>query len=113
MVFGGAVFQILDSLSILFLSWGIGIAPPFVLFLLVNPVIYLFMILPISLGGVGVREGIMVLFLSLVGISNTEAATVALLIYVNHVVVGLWGGVIQLKMGLHPREDAELAQQEA
>ena len=110
MVFGGAVFQLIDSLSILFLAWGIGIDAPFILFLLVNPVIYLVMILPISLGGVGVREGIMVLFLSLVGVSNTEAAMVALLIYVNHVLVGLLGGGFQLVLGLHPREDAELAQ---
>ena len=53
----------------------------------------------------------MVLFLSMVGVSNTEAAIVSLLIYVNHVVVGLLGGAIQLGLGLHPREDAELAQE--
>jgi len=111
-VLGTAIFQVGDAVAIYFLAKGIGLDIPVTIFFLLNPFVYLAMVFPISLGGLGVREGVVVAFLSLIGVTSTQGATLAFLIYLNHALVGLGGGVVQLMLGLHPKEDAEAIERE-
>lgn len=68
---------------------------PFAFYLFVIPLVYLATVLPISLGGIGVREGVLVWFLSIAGVSASEAVLLAFLVYLNRVLVGTIGGGIQ------------------
>ena len=109
---GTAVYQFGDAFATYIIACAIGLNIPFAVFLMLNPLLYLSMVLPISLGGLGGREGVVVGFLALVGVDADVAAILAFLIYFNHAVIGVWGGVTQLALGLHPREDAREIEEE-
>lgn len=85
-----------DILASYYLAMALGINICFYLFLLIIPMTYVFTILPISLGGLGVREGILTFFLMKVGIVASEAVLLAFLIYLNKLAVALIGGVLQI-----------------
>ncbi len=79
------------------LSQAIGLAVSLTEFFAIIPLVYLVTILPISLGGLGVREGMLVFLLAQFNVAITDAVTLSFLIYLNRVVVGSLGGLIQLK----------------
>ncbi|MCB9593775.1 MAG: flippase-like domain-containing protein [Sandaracinaceae bacterium] len=58
--------------------------------------ITLAVLLPVSVGGVGVREGVAVVLLATVGVVSTDAVLVALLGYLTGQVPALLGGVLTL-----------------
>ncbi len=60
----------------------------------VGNVIVLAVLLPISVGGLGVRESVAVVLLSAVGIGSTDAVLVALLGYLTGQVPALAGGIL-------------------
>ncbi|HKO89092.1 MAG TPA: lysylphosphatidylglycerol synthase transmembrane domain-containing protein [Burkholderiales bacterium] len=70
----------------------LGIQVPFTFYLFVVPIVYLSTLVPISLGGVGVREGVLVWFFAMIGIAAGDAVLLAFLIYLNRVVVAVIGG---------------------
>ncbi len=59
----------------------------------VMPLVYIATMLPISLGGVGVREGVMVGLLAFLGVNTSIAILIALTLYLSKVTVGLLGAV--------------------
>lgn len=63
------------------------------------PLVNFLIIIPISLGGIGVQEGAFVYFLSQVGMSTQEALTVALIFRVLMVLASLPGGIIYIIEG--------------
>jgi uncharacterized membrane protein YbhN (UPF0104 family) len=65
-------------------------------FLAVFPIVYILTVLPISLGGLGVREGVFVYLLTRAGIQASDAVMVSLLIYLNRVLVNSSGAVLQI-----------------
>ncbi|MCI0379005.1 MAG: flippase-like domain-containing protein [Gemmataceae bacterium] len=69
------------------------------------PLISLLTLLPISLNGMGVREGAAVLFLAPFGIADGTAVTLAFLWFCVTVAVSLVGGVVYLAGG-HAKPDA-------
>lgn len=85
----------LDIVGSYFLAKALHIDLPFYLFLLILPLVYVLTALPISLGGLGVREGVLTFFLIKVGVVASDAVLFAFLIYVNRIAVALAGGVIQ------------------
>lgn len=64
--------------------------------LAVGNAIVLAVLLPVSVGGVGVREGVAVVLLASVGVASTDAALIALLGYLTGQVPALVGGVLLL-----------------
>lgn len=58
--------------------------------------ITLAVLLPVSVGGVGVREGVAVVLLAGVGVASTDAVLVALLGYLTGQVPALLGGVLTI-----------------
>ncbi len=63
--------------------------------LAVGNAIVLAMLLPVSVGGVGVREGVAVVLLATAGIGSTDATLVALLGYLTGQVPALLGGLLR------------------
>lgn len=57
-------------------------------------------LLPISFSGFGVREGTVLVLLSQVGIPNSAALSLSMLIFLISLVAGLIGGVIELFSGI-------------
>ena len=60
--------------------------------LVVGNAIVIAVLLPLSIGGVGVREGVAVVLLATAGVSSTDAVLVALLGYLTGQVPALLGG---------------------
>ena len=76
---------------------GVELAPlDLVYFYVFVPLLGLVMILPISLNGLGIREGTGVLLFTQIGISKEQALLMELITYVVMVVVSLVGGVFFL-----------------
>lgn len=72
------------------------------------PMVSLLTMLPVSIGGHGVREGAMVLLLAPLGVDRDTALTLSLLWFAVSMTCGLLGGVVYLLRRL-PRPDSALA----
>ncbi len=97
-VLAAFVFSILSRVVWIVACWIFGRAigldlPPAVFFLLM-PLVEVGRMLPISLGGVGIREGMFVIILGLFGVGPTAAVFVSILVYGVFILNGLIGGVI-------------------
>lgn len=98
------LFQAMDILATFLLSRALGLTVPLPVFFAVIPLVYLAICLPISLGGLGVREGTLVLLLSQFGVAASDAVTLSFLVYLNHIMIGSLGGLAQLVEVLSSRE---------
>ncbi len=79
---------------------GLGVNVSFWYFLLFVPITSVVLLLPISVGGLGVRESTYVLLFGQAGVSQTVAFSMSLLIAVTGTVIpGLIGGVIYIIRG--------------
>ncbi len=65
-------------------------------FLIIMPLVYFAIVLPISLGGIGVREGVFVGMLSLYGVATSTAVIISFLMYFIKVLVGAVGWIVLL-----------------
>ena len=74
----------------------IGVDQPLSLWFSVVPLVALAMVLPISIGGFGVRENALTFLLAEQGVPEERALAVALIWGVSTIVVGLLGGVLVL-----------------
>jgi hypothetical protein len=92
--------QVSDIIASYFLARAILIDVPLLIFFVVIPIVYLSTVLPISLGGLGVREGTLAFLLARLGIQNSDAVTFALIVYLNRVLISLIGGIIQFSWQL-------------
>lgn len=73
------------------------------------PAVLIAQVLPISIGGFGVREGLMVFFLSSLGVSDSEATLFGLVLGILTLLASLVG-VIPLVFGWKKREEAAILQ---
>lgn len=89
-------FQFIDIVITYLIAKSIGIVIPFVAVAAIVPIVYLMTILPISLGGLGVRESILVILLSRFGIISSDAIMLSFLVYFVRISVGACGGLIEL-----------------
>jgi uncharacterized membrane protein YbhN (UPF0104 family) len=99
-----ATAQLADVVITFLLARYFELEVGFVELLIVIPIVYLFTILPISLGGLGVREGAMVLLLSSFEVGESTAIIIAFCLYLTKLIVGLVGGLIYLRSGRRVNE---------
>lgn len=71
------------------LGLGLGLSLPFRLFLLCVPIGNLFAALPITLNGLGVREGVYVLLFGMLGVGKADATALGLLWFASTTFAGL------------------------
>jgi uncharacterized membrane protein YbhN (UPF0104 family) len=86
--------HVLLSATFVASGYALGVSVGFLELLSVGNAIVLAVLLPVSIGGVGVREGTAVLLLSGAGVDTTDAVLLALLSYLTGQVPALLGGVL-------------------
>lgn len=89
------LFQLSSIIASFLIARALHIDLPFIVFLAVMPLVYVVTVLPISLGGLGVREGTLSFLLTRIGVTLPDAILFAFAMYLNQLFVGLVGGVIQ------------------
>jgi uncharacterized membrane protein YbhN (UPF0104 family) len=112
-----SVLSILVQVAAVLILWclgiGLGLDVPIAYYCVLVPMVSLLMLLPISVNGMGVREGGTVLFLLPFGVNESAALTLAFLWFTTGVAVSLIGGVVYL-FGAYPKiVRAEAETQEA
>lgn len=84
--------SIAETGSVIFAARALGIEIEPVYFFIFMPLIWLIMIVPISVSGLGLREGAFVFFFTQIGVSSADAVALSLLYYSFNVIVALGGG---------------------
>jgi uncharacterized membrane protein YbhN (UPF0104 family) len=90
------VVQAGGAISVAFIARGIGIDLPLSIWFAVVPLIALAMVLPISISGVGVREGGLAMLLAPSGVASEQAVAIGLLWFLSTILMGLVGGALFL-----------------
>ena len=88
------LFQVMLILVYYFLSLSLHVNLPVGYFFLLVPMVTAAAMIPLSLNGLGIREGVSVLLFSRVGITNAEAFSISLTILFVGLLTGLIGGLI-------------------
>lgn len=87
-----AMSQAIDIFAVYIVSQASHLAVPVKFFYIIVPMGYLITLLPVSLGGVGVREGVISFFLIRLGVPASDAVTMSFLIYLVRMAVAISGG---------------------
>jgi uncharacterized protein (TIRG00374 family) len=88
--------QILGVISVIFIAQALAIDVPVSYFFILMPIIWVISIIPISISGLGVREGAFAFFFSMVGMASENGIALSLLYYSYLVFTGLVGGLLFL-----------------
>lgn len=99
--FGGAI-------AVACIGRGLGVSLPMVAWLAVVPLVALAMAVPISIGAVGVREGLLQLLLGRYGVPAETAIAVGILWFLSTIAIGLLGGLFFM---LEPRQAGSSVEQ--
>ncbi len=78
----------------------VGMNLGLVYFFVIVPVLSVTLMLPISVGGLGVREGLAVLLFTQAGVDQATAAAASLAVYGISAITGLFGGLLYLVQSL-------------
>ncbi|MDB5925227.1 MAG: conserved rane protein of unknown function [Betaproteobacteria bacterium] len=84
------------SITAWLIAQALGLALPLMDCLILIPVVVLASTLPISVGGWGIREGVTVSLLALVGVSSAEALALSLLLGFAGIAISLPGAILWL-----------------
>jgi len=95
-IFLNLVADVFIMVTYYFVSLSIGLDLNFMTFAFIVPVIFVFTGIPISIGGLGVRENTIIFMLSGFGVSNSTAVLFSFLILFVFVFDGVLGGIIYL-----------------
>lgn len=93
------LFQVVDILSTYAIGRALGLDLSVTILLVAMPIVYLATVLPISPGGLGVREGTLVIVLAQFGHAASDVALLALTVFLNRVAIGAVGAVQHLASG--------------
>jgi glycosyltransferase 2 family protein len=85
------VYQITVVISVALAARALDVSVPTAALFAFVPVIAIAQVIPITVGGLGIREGLLVLFLGPFGVSETQAVALGLLWYGMILVVSLLG----------------------
>ena len=91
------------------LSIALGLDVDVRYFILFTPIVALTQVLPISLNGLGVREGAYGVLFASVGVAASDAVAISLLYHIVRVVTGLMGGVMYVIGNLRSPEPTRSA----
>lgn len=90
------IFQFLLIVHFWLIQFAFGESVPFTTFLVVVPLVFCVMMLPIGINGLGVRESAFVWFMTRAGMNPSAALAVSLASYAIAVVQGVVGGAVHL-----------------
>ena len=110
-LFLSSLFQSVDIFACFLFSRAIGIQLSLPIFFGIIPLVYFVTVLPVSLGGLGVREGAFVFLFSAFGVGTTEAITLSFLVYFNRVIYGAAGGIVEFLESFKIKKMANITSQ--
>ncbi len=90
------IIQMGGSVVVAFIARALGVSLPLSVWFAVVPLVTLAMVVPLSINGVGVREGGLALMLKPAGVSTDAAVAIGLLWFLATILTGLIGGVLFL-----------------
>jgi uncharacterized protein (TIRG00374 family) len=94
------IFSFLLQFSVILNWWlasmALGIELDLTAFIFIVPVVATIAMIPISIGGIGLRENSLVFIMVAMGVSNERAALCSLLILFMLIIMGVIGGVIYI-----------------
>jgi uncharacterized protein (TIRG00374 family) len=99
-------FQFLLIVHYWVIQFAFGEHVPLLTFVVIVPLVFCVMMLPIGINGLGVRESAFVWFLSRAGMEPATALALSLASYAIAVVQGLAGGVLHLVREFRERKEA-------
>lgn len=99
LLFFSLIIQLLVTGMIFIISQGLNINVSFMNLIWVTMLVSIFQLLPVSIAGIGVREGGFVFLLGQLGIPSSSSLTLSLIIFGINILMGLVGGAIDL---FHP-----------
>ena len=88
------LIQVISPLSIYFIACSLGLKVNFIYFLIFLPIIGAITLIPISIGGLGLREGLFVVYFAKAGVIKQLALAMSLLSFSFVVIFGAIGGLI-------------------
>ena len=88
------IYQVVGIFAVFLLSQSIGLDISLVYFLTIMPIIFVITMIPVSIGGLGIREGSFVFFLTREGVSTVNALSLSLLFYAQIIIIGIIGAII-------------------
>ena len=91
----GLVYQLLNSLCIYFLFLSLNLKLTFVYLLWINTLASVVTLIPITILGLGLREGSFLFLLGLIGFTSAQSLSLSLLISTIYLMNGLAGGAIE------------------
>ncbi len=105
------LYQVVSVFVTIYIAYAIGLNVDIFVFLTLLPLIWLFTMIPISFGGVGLREMSFIYLFNKVGYTNVESMTISLGTYFSLLISGLVGAVFiivaRLTKGNHQSESNE------
>jgi len=97
------LIQVISPLSIYFIGCALGLKINFIYFLIFLPIIGAITLIPISIGGLGLREGLFVVYFAKAGVIKQLALAMSLLSFSFIVIYGSIGGIIYVLTVRHRR----------
>jgi uncharacterized protein (TIRG00374 family) len=91
-----ALFYALSFLTVYVICLAVDVEVPFIFIAFILPVIYLLEAIPISINGLGIREGAFVFFFTRIGLQLEQAFAVSLVILLYRLIKTLMGGAFFL-----------------
>lgn len=91
-----AILQVMFAFYYVLTAAALGIDIAVFYFILFLPIVTLVTMLPLSLGGLGIREAALVVLFAEVGIASADVLAMSLTAHVLNTVLSLWGGIILL-----------------
>ncbi len=88
--------QVADFFVTYLYGLSLNIEIPLLYYFAFMPVVYTVTMIPVSINGIGLREGIVVFLFSQVGVTREQALILAFLIYFDKLIKGLVGGLVLL-----------------
>lgn len=98
------IIQGLNFLMVVVLAWGIGVEIPILVLSVFLPIVITITSLPISISGLGVREGSFVILLGMIGIRPEAATSISLAWFLSFLVGSLPGVVMYFVQSRPARE---------
>ena len=95
------VFQILGIYIIFLVGKSLNINVVLTYYFLLIPIIMVITLIPISIAGIGVREGSFVYFFSLIGLTATKSLSLSLMIFFQWLLLALIGAAVYLIVGFN------------
>jgi uncharacterized protein (TIRG00374 family) len=88
--------QLPGALVFVVLGWGLGLPVPAVSLAWIRSFTVLITVLPISIGGIGVREGTLVYVMQTYGVPASDALALSILVFATTILApGILGGVLE------------------